>query len=196
MKDLIKEFKYIARDVTIYLLPGLTFLVLCVCFYAYYNNEWKYTMLFDIWIIIFILFVAYIIGHLLMGFMEFLFVMIPLEDGIKKLKHFREKNQKLKELEKEYQVAELEILAFEDKDKYEFFVERHTQLSLFRWNLSGVFLITGIISFIAIFIIQLPWYISMIQLFVFVFLLLFSIQTELDGNFRRLYLAQKKKKLT
>jgi hypothetical protein len=188
MKELIKEFKHIARDVTIYLLPGSLFIVYCVCLYIYCNNEWEYNMLFDIKMIIFILFIAYIIGHLILGLMEFLFVIIPLESKIKNF-IFRDKNKEIVELEKEYNDAELEIFAFQNKEKYEFFVERHTLLSLFRWNLSGVFLITSIISFIAIFQVQLPWFIPIVQLFVFVFLLLFSIQTELDGKYRRYYLA-------
>ena len=192
MKEIIKEFKHIARDVTIYLLPGLTFLLYCVCLYSYYNNECEWNMSCSTKKLILILFIAYIVGHLIMGFMEFMFVIIPLEAKIMKLKIFRDRNKKLEEIENEFQDAELEILAFENKEKYEFFVERHTLLSLFRWNLSGVFLIESIISFIAIFLIQLPWYITIVQLFVFVFLLLFSIQTELDGRFRRIYLAQKK----
>jgi phosphatidylglycerophosphate synthase len=188
MKEIIKEFKHIARDVTIYLLPGLTFLVYCVCLYTYYNNEWEWNILLGTRKLIIMFFIAYIFGHLIMGIMEVLFVITTLEDIIKNL-IFKDKNQKLEEFEKKYQDAELEILAFENKEKYEFFVERHTLLSLFRWNLSGVFLITGIISIIASFLIGLPCYISIIQIILFICLLLFSIQTDLDGKYRRYYLA-------
>lgn len=189
MNELVKAFNHIARDIMIYILPGLIFLLFCLffCIKIHYLNSWNNIMTTKNIIILII--VAYIIGHIIMGIMEF-FVILKIENFFKKIFYPKESIKP-----KDENDAELEILAFSDRDAYNFFVERHTQLSLFRWNLSGSFFLISISSFIFLFF----YYdfvlicIGVISIIFFLIMFVFSIKTELDGHCRRKILANKKK---
>lgn len=153
MNEIIKAFRHIARDILIYIFPGLTliffFLFIGIEFYGFIS--WDKCL--NLKSSIFMTFAAYIAGHITFGLMELLFVKIPIETIIKK-KIFGKDYKELLKNTKDLNDAELEILAFSNRDVYEFFVERHTQLSLFRWNMSGSFFIISIISFVLRFFIN------------------------------------------
>ena len=146
MNEIVKVFKHLARDILIYILPGLTLLSYgsFVCIDLYNLSSWEKLLTSRNFILLII--AAYIIGHIILGFME-LFAMLEIDSFIKKI-IFRKDYSELIESTKDEKEVELELWAFSNRDAYNFFVERHTQLILLRWNLSGSFFIISISSFI------------------------------------------------
>jgi len=192
MEEIVKAFNHIVRDILIYVLPGVV-LLFYICF-VYINinsiSDWSF-LITNNGLIIILIITAYILGHIILAFMELFFVKIPIDIFIKRICFKKEFNE-LNEESNKFKDGELEILAFSNKNAYDFFVERHTQLSLFRWNLSGSFFIISISTFLLRFIYD--WFfisIGFISIFLFLILFLFSIRTEIDGLQRRMFLAKK-----
>jgi hypothetical protein len=196
MKEIVHSFKHIARDFMIYILPGLI-VIFYGLYFSYFKSYYEEFNCNDHLInICSILIASYIIGHFILGFMEVTFVLTKIDECVMKIlfkKDFLKLKRKLRINGKHCEDFELEILAFKNRDAYDFFVERHTQLSLFRWNISGTFLIISIFSFIMIRYesnCSLFW-IGIANLFMFIVMFIFSIRTELDGHLRRKFLAEK-----
>ncbi|MFC0875868.1 hypothetical protein ACE01N_04700 [Saccharicrinis sp. FJH2] len=188
MKEIVKAFKHLARDIMIYILPGFTLLAYVLFIFNYQFNMFEKDEILSSKNLLIILIGSYIIGHIILGFME-LFVYSKVDKLF-----FKKERRVLEEATNNKIDAELEILAYSKRKAYDFFVERHTQLSLFRWNLSGAFLIISILSFLFI-INNYNCNLLIIGIFsfiIFLILFIFSIRTELDGLNRRKVLAAKK----
>lgn len=131
---LLDLFKHVARDIIIYMLPGFVL----IFYFIIVDNLYLGNKLIDILnteyslLILFIL--SYIIGHIIMAFME---IITLIEFLIKKMKCKKNENENEIDFQKE-----LEIFKRNDK-VYEYFIERENLLYYFRWNLSGAFFILG-----------------------------------------------------
>ena len=134
---LLDLFKHISRDIMIYVISGFVVIInLYVIDKVYIKSE--FFQLIDkleyLPLIIFIL--SYIIGHIIMAFMEIISLIDPCIYKIFKFKKINFKD---------------EVKIFENnKDIYDYFIERQNQLSYFRWTLAGAFFISTIINILYI----------------------------------------------
>ncbi len=144
MEHIFKYFKHLSRDLYIYIIPGINVLLNCYLFLLEPNDQNNIQAQFisfyqntgSLVVIASIIFVCFIIGHISMAVSEML---TAIYKYIKRI-YF-------KEIPKNDNNEEIEIVTFEKREEYEYFVERDSSLHLFRWNLAGTFLLLIIISF-------------------------------------------------
>ncbi len=146
MNEIFKYLKHLTREILIYWLSGFLILInIFIIDYFYYDEsilnfiELRKDLLslFTISLI----FVSYILGQICMGIGYVILEKTGLEKSLKKC-------TKIEDFEIK---GVLEKLYKNDKEHYEFFIERYDNLSYMRWNLSIALLIIFIINLIFIF---------------------------------------------
>lgn len=195
MKEIVHSFKHIARDFMIYILPGLIIVIYGLYFSSFKSYFEEFENNDRIINICSILIASYIIGHCILGIMEGVFVCTKIADRVQRI-FFKRDTEIIESYKCQVSVTEQEIIAFKERESYDFFVERYNQLSLFRWNLSGAFLINGLIALYEYFFGSISYFnsLSLIFFFLFIFLFYLSIKTEIDGDLRRKSLVESLKK--
>ncbi len=147
MEYIFKHFKHLSRDLYIYIIPSINVLLNCYLFLlepkiqniiqaqfiSFYQNTGSLI------VIALIIVVCFIIGHISMAVSEILIVRSRIDKCIKCIC--------FNEFPKNDNNEEVELVTFEERDKYDYFVERDSALYLFRWNLASTFLLLIIISF-------------------------------------------------
>lgn len=136
---LLEIFKYLLRDIIIYALPGFLFFFLFFFLKLPFEPSLvsEQTTIKEYYIIISIV-ISYYMGHLIMGLMYLVCELTLLEKIWKRKMGIDDVNS----LEKEIFIFNYNKLLYDE------YIERYSILCLFRWNLSGVFLILFLISII------------------------------------------------
>lgn len=182
MKDLVKAFRHIARDLLCYVIPGFAVLVNLTFLDYLYNlaKAFMYITSIQYWTIGAVV-ISYVLGHCVFALMYYFFEFrFGTENSIKR-RYFTNENGK-PVFEVDYK-KEIEILSSNEK-LHEQFIERYTQLYLFRWNLAGAFICSGVLNFIfqilsLCFTFEL-FLISILLILLGVLLYILSLRTEKD----------------
>lgn len=186
MTELIKAFRHFARDLLIYAISGFAVLVNLAFLDYLFNsaNTFKYIKNIQYWIVGVIL-ISYVLGHCVFALMYYFFEFRFKIENYFKRRYFSKKSKEEKNKEIEFEVDyKKEIKFFSSNERlHEQFIERHTQLYLFRWNLAGAFIFSGILNFIF----QIPFgfntkltLISFLLILLGVLLYILSLRTEKD----------------
>lgn len=184
IEQLFKTFSHLARDIQNYIFSGFIILanIYLIDFFYYSGSVWKHlsgSNLFIPGIII----VAYILGHISLGFYT---VLLEWKEVDKKMngklfkKRFSEKSVSDTETVTE------KIKAFnKSKSVYFHFIEREYILSNIRWNYSASFLLVSICDFIFVFFKGHQWQVLLTAILALVaafFLLLLSVFTQKENG--------------
>lgn len=146
MNEIFKYLKHLTREILIYWLSGFLILInILIIDYFYYNESILIFIelhkdllsLFTISLI----FVSYILGQICMAIGYLFLEKTGIEKSLKKY-------NKIEDFENN---GILEKFYKNDKEHYEFFIERYDNLSYMRWNLSIALLIIFVINLIYIF---------------------------------------------
>ena len=173
MFDLTKVFKHLSRDIFIYFFPGFVVLFNIFLIDYVFNSFKLFSYLSKFSISIFVSFVfSFLVGHLVFGLIYFLFELTRLE------KYFRCKFNFIT-------VSTLDdINTFNNfPDLHEQYIERHSQLYLMRWNLSGSIMLCSVFNLLhfAFFDFSILFFIiSITTLILGFFLYVLSLKTEND----------------
>lgn len=167
---LLDFFKHISRDIMIYVIPGFIVIVnLYIIDKVYIKSEFFQVIdkLEYLPLIIFI--TSYVIGHIIMAFMEIISLIDPCIYKIFKFKKINFKD---------------EINIFKNnKDTYDYFIERQNQLSHFRWTLSGAFIVSTIIDiYYSIEKVDIPLSFIVLTFLIGIFLLILHYITEKESK--------------
>jgi len=164
MKEVLKGFKHLAREIIIYIIPGFLFifdilLLLKINHIAIIENKLFLDNLFIITIVI-----AYILGHLAISFRELIMQLL----GIIK----SPKEEKCEQLDKELEIYKIDI------DRYEGFIERYNLLYAFRKNITWVNIILLLINTLcAVFVLQNTSFYIITMIINLIFILFFGFNT-------------------
>lgn len=132
MKEVLKGFKHLAREIIIYIIPGFLFIFDILLLLKINHIEIIENKLFLDNIFIITIVIAYILGHFAISFRE---VILQLLGIIKS-----PKEDKCEQLDKELEIYKIDI------DRYEGFIERYNLLYAFRKNITWVNIILLIIN--------------------------------------------------
>lgn len=175
MSEVTKTFKHIARDIYIYMLPGFIFIFnLLYIDYLYFDSNTYLYLKANESLIYIVLISSYLIGHFSFGIFYLIIEKTNCERFFKKLlfkKDFKEDDLQLMNLFKS------------DISVFEFFIERHIHLSLFRWNFSAALIFSGFIN--SLFLITIKFsnnllLVIIIQIIGSISIYILSLKTELD----------------
>lgn len=173
MFDLTKVFKHLSRDVFIYFFPGFV-IILNVFMVDYIFNSFKlfnYLSEFSISILVSFVF-SFLVGHLVFGLLYFLFERSGFEFFLRCKFNFTSFNM-LNDL----------IIYSKYPNLHEQYVERHSQLYLMRWNLSGSIMLCSFFNLLHFVFFEfsiLFFLISIATLIIGFFLYVLSLKTEHD----------------
>lgn len=133
MDELVKSFKHLIRDILIYFLCGFIFLgnLLLVDYIIFDGFYLKEIRIYPYWEY-FLILLSYFFGHLIFGFMYITFEYTSIENKLKKLLFGNS-----------FTINDLDAIEIYKYNIgiFEYFVDRHTQLYLFRWNAAGTCLL-------------------------------------------------------
>ena len=145
MTEVTKIFRHLARDLFIYFLPGFI-VILNLGYVDFCLNEThvlNYLKTLPQWVFC-VLIVSFIVGHFVFTLMYLFFDYSGFDNRLKKNLFPLSNSMMVFKVDEQ---KEIEIYK-KALDLHEQFIERHTQLYLMRWNLSGGLLLSGIINLI------------------------------------------------
>lgn len=173
IENIFKTFNHIARELQFYFIPG--FLILLNIYaldFFYYENSIS-NLIRQNYFILAIIIIAYVLGHISIGFF---YVIIELPGIDKKINKLLKLNYKIES-------NILPKLFKEDKESYFHFIERYAMLTLMRWTMSASFFIIFLTDAIFLSIKHFIWQICTLTIVSFissVLLFILTSKTEKD----------------
>lgn len=178
METLAKYFKHIARDLFIYFIPGVYIMINATFLdHVFFQSRMYHHLLKIPYSYLLIIVVSYVIGQFICAFMYMTIERTGIESWVKKKfflvdgKAWKIDYKKEMESFKKY------------PEVHEQFIERHTQLYMLRWNLSGTSVLCFIINIIFCCLFSFSKYIVLMSIGYLIsafFLYILSIETEKD----------------
>lgn len=178
MSQILDLFKHLVRDILFYLISGLLLIGNFILIYYHYFDKSIFVYLKEIdYLPLLAIIASYGIGQIIMGFMFLAIESTGVERVIARVMKINPDLNLKGEL----------FIYINNKDIYEYYIERYNQLYYLRWNVAGACLIISIINFL--FLIFRGYNVeifiaSIVPFLVFISLLLLHYKTGEEYNFR------------